>query len=220
MITYQLCRAMLYLRITDRWACCDTGFWPFKILQVGIQIRIERCFMGRGIIVCGLNGSGKSTLGKVLAERLRFHFIDNEDLFFPKDDPDYTYASPRSHEEVEKLLINEVKKHENFVFAAVKGNYGEEILKFYQYAVLIDVPKDIRIQRVRNRSFQKFGDRMLPGGDLYERENAFFDLVSSRTEQDVENWVETLTCPVIWVNGTKPVEENIRYIMEQVKKKE
>ena len=53
--------------------------------------------MGTGIIICGLNGSGKSTLGKALAERLHFYFIDNEDLYFPKTDPIYIYAAPRTH---------------------------------------------------------------------------------------------------------------------------
>lgn len=52
--------------------------------------------MGTGIIICGLNGAGKSTLGKALAEKLNFHFIDNEDLYFPKTDPHYLYASPLS----------------------------------------------------------------------------------------------------------------------------
>lgn len=126
--------------------------------------------MGIGIIICGLNGTGKSTLGKALAESLNFHFIDNEDLYFPKTDPNYIYASPRTREEVEKLLFHEIKAHENFVFTSVKGDYGEAIYPFFQYAVLIDVPKDIRIQRVRNRSFQKFGNRMLTGGDLYEQQ--------------------------------------------------
>ena len=51
--------------------------------------------MGTGIIVCGLNGSGKSTLGKALAEKLDFHFIDNENLYFPKTNPNYVYSSPQ-----------------------------------------------------------------------------------------------------------------------------
>lgn len=123
--------------------------------------------MGTGIIICGLNGTGKSTLGKALAEKLHFYFIDNEDLYFPKTDPVYIYAAPRTREEVEKFLLNEIKAHESFVFASVKGDYGESTDSFFQYAVLIDVPKDIRIERVKNRSFQKFGNRMLPGGDLY-----------------------------------------------------
>ncbi|MBS5725940.1 MAG: AAA family ATPase [Clostridiales bacterium] len=172
--------------------------------------------MGTGIIVCGLNGSGKSTLGKALAEKLNFHFIDNENLFFPKVNLNYIYAASRSREEAEKILINEVKLHENFVFAAVKGDYGEEIFPFYKYAVCIDVPKEIRLQRIRNRSFQKFGNRMLPGGDLYEQEKAFFDMASSRSEQYVEEWIQTLHCPTIRVDGTKPIEENLTLIMEQI----
>lgn len=115
--------------------------------------------MARGIMVCGLNGSGKSTLGKALADRMGYYFIDNETLFFPKTDLNYMFASPRSKKEVERLLLDEVREHENFVFAAVKGNYGEEIMRLYQYIVLIDVPKDIRMRRVRERSFQRFGSR-------------------------------------------------------------
>ena len=174
--------------------------------------------MGIGIIVCGLNGSGKSTLGKALSEKLGFHFIDNENLYFSKTDPNYIYASPRSRDEVERLLMDEVRIHKNFVFAAVKGDYGKDIVPLYNYAILIDVPKEIRIQRVRNRAFQQFGDRMLKGGDLYEQEEAFFDLVNSRPEHYAEEWVQSLNCPVIRIDGTKPIEENVIFIMKQIQR--
>ena len=172
--------------------------------------------MGTGIIICGLNGAGKSTIGKALAKKLDFHFIDNEELYFPKTDPHYTYASPRTHEEVEQLLFSEIKTYENFVFASVKGDYGETIYPFFKYAVLIDVPRDIRMQRVKNRSFQKFGSRMLPGGDLYEQEENFFTYVKSRTENTVEDWVQSLSCPIIRVDGTNPIEENVEFIIERI----
>ncbi len=172
--------------------------------------------MGIGIIVCGLNGSGKSTLGKALAEKLKYHFIDNEDLFFPKTDPDFIFASPRSHEEAVKLLMNEVRTYQNFVFAAVKGNYGDAIRHLYNYTVLIDVPKNTRMERVKKRSLQRFGKRMLPSGDLYEQEERFFNMAALRTEQYVEEWVQTLDCPIIRVDGTKSVEENVQLISQQI----
>lgn len=174
--------------------------------------------MGTGILVCGLNGAGKSTLGKALAKALQFHFIDNEDLYFPKDDSQYLYASPRSHEEVERLLLREIKTHENFVFASVKGDYGESVCPFFRYAVLIEVPKELRMQRVRERSFQKFGERMLPGGDLYEKEEAFFAYVGSRAENTVEEWVKILHCPILRVDGTKPIEENVRLLKMEIQR--
>ncbi len=61
--------------------------------------------MGTDIIVCGLNGFGMSTLGKAPAKKFGFHFIDIEDLHFPKVKPNSIYVFPRTREEVEKLGI-------------------------------------------------------------------------------------------------------------------
>ena len=174
--------------------------------------------MGTGILICGLNGCGKSTLGRALAQELGFHFIDNETLYFSRTDALEPYVNPRSREEVEELLMAEVERHGNFVFASVKGDYGTAILPLYSYAVLMKVPGDIRAQRVRNRSFQKFGSRMQPGGDLHRQEEAFFQLASSRTDAYVEEWVQTLHCPVIRVDGTRPIEETIAYILTHLDK--
>lgn len=156
-------------------------------------------------------------MGKVLARQLGFHFVDSEQLYFPKTDPHYPYASPRTRKEVEQLLFREIKAHKDFVLASVKGDYGETIYPFFQYAVWMDVPSDIRLQRVKERSFQKFGSRMLPGGDLYEQEESFFDFVKSRAENTVEEWLLSLRCPVIRVDGTKPIEENVEFIIERIR---
>ena len=80
--------------------------------------------MEKGIMICGLNGSGKSTLGSALAESLGYFFIDNEDLFFPKTDPNYLFASPRSREEAIRLLAEAVQAHPNFVFPPYAGIMG------------------------------------------------------------------------------------------------
>ena len=176
--------------------------------------------MGTGIIICGLNGAGKSTLGKALAKELGFYFIDNEDLYFPKNDPDYPYASPRSRKEVEALFESVINTHNDFVFASVHGDYGDSICPYFRYAVLISLPRDVRMARIRNRSLQKFGNRMLPGGDLYEQEQKFFDFARSRVENLVEEWAASLSCPVIRVDGTKSVVENIKFIIAQIRSEE
>lgn len=62
------------------------------------------------------------------------------------------------------MLFHAIKVHENFVFAAVKGDYGESIYPFFQYAVLIQL----------------------------------------------------LSCPILRIDGTKPVEENVDFIINQI----
>lgn len=57
---------------------------------------------------------------------------------------------------------------------------------------------------------------MLSGGDLYGQEENFFRFVESRDENIVEEWVKYLKCPVIRIDGTKPIEENVDFIIGQL----
>ena len=173
-----------------------------------------------GILICGLNGTGKSTLGRMLADRMGYEFIDNEDLFFPKVDPLYTFSNPRSEEEVIRLLEEKIRANIRFVFSAVRGNYGGKLIASLDHIVLIEVPKQIRSQRIRDRSYQKFGNRILPGGDLYDKENKWFSLADNRPETYVTDWLETLDCSVIRIDGTLPVEENADYLVSILSKEE
>ena len=53
------------------------------------------------------------------------------------------------------------------------------------------------------------GKRIMPGGDLYEKETAWFALTDSRPEDYTTKWLETVSCPVIRVDGTLPVQQNV-----------
>lgn len=175
--------------------------------------------MATGIMICGLNGAGKSTLGKALADKLNFYYIDNEKIYFPPTASDYLYSAQRTSQEAERLLVSEMKVHESFVYTSVKGDFNESINACFQYAVMVSAPKAIRVQRVKHRSFQKFGNRMLPGGDLYGQEKQFFEFVEGRTEDSVQEWIQSLKCPVLSIDGIRPIEENIKLIIEHFKMK-
>ena len=166
-----------------------------------------------GILICGLNGTGKSTLGRMLADRLGYEFIDNEDLYFPKTDPSYAFSGPRSKEEVIRLLEERIRENKRFILASVRGDYGGRLIASLDHIVLIEVPKQVRSRRVRERSYQRFGDRILPGGDLFEKENKWFSLTDSRPETYVTDWLETVDRPVIRIDGTLPVGENVDYLV-------
>lgn len=116
--------------------------------------------MGNRVIICGGNGAGKSTLGKALAKELDWEFRDIEEYYFPAGDADYNYEKARTREEVSTSLLGDMKKYSDLIVASVKGNYGKEVESMFTCAVLIRVSKEIRLQRVKDRSYQKFGDRM------------------------------------------------------------
>jgi len=172
--------------------------------------------MGSKILVCGGNGAGKSTLGRYLAGQLGYRFADIEDYYFPKPAIDYPYRHARTREEVGALLLSDLRAHGGLVVAAVKGDYGLEAEALFTCAVLLHVPKELRMRRVRERSFDRFGSRMLPGGDLYEKEEGFFRMVESRSAQDVEDWLREARIPTIEVDGTAAVDANAKIIVRQL----
>ena len=171
--------------------------------------------MIRGICICGLNGSGKTTLAASLARSLDYKHMDIEDYYFlPSNIP---YSHPRTKEEVIPLVIEDMLKNPCFVFSYIKGDMTPEINEKFDLVVYLDVPKDIRMKRIRQRAFDKFGERVLVGGDMYEQEEAFFKMVSGRDDTAIKAWLDTLSCKVIILDGTKPIENNIQIILEEIK---
>lgn len=169
--------------------------------------------MPRGIIVFGANGSGKSAIGRELARILNIKYIDIEDYHFMKSEIPYTME--RSREDCLNLMLADIEKYRSFVISAVIEDFGEKITSLYDFAVFMSAPLEIRIERIRQRAYKQFGERVCEGGDMYEQELKFVDFAASRSLSGIEQWAETLLCPVIYVDGTKSISENIELILKQ-----
>jgi len=165
-----------------------------------------------GIIVFGANGSGKTTLGRELAQILGFKHIDIEEYYFEKSEIPYTM--PRSREDYLSLMLADIEKYRSFVLSAVIGDLGDIIPQFYDLAVYMSVPLELRLERVKKRSYDQHGDRVLKGGDMYEQEQKFFDFVASRSLPKIDQWAKTLVCPIIRIDGTTNWCENAASIAE------
>ena len=174
--------------------------------------------MGTGIIVCGLNGSGKTELGKALAKKLHYYFIDHEDLYFPKTKSNYIYDRPRTDREVEGILLSEIAKHENFVLASVRSAFAS-VTPSLKIAIVVSAPVEIRVKRIWTHSYEKFGERMLPGGDLYEQERGFLELAGKRTVEYAEDWLNGFKGEIIRVDSTDGIGRNIKDILKSIKGK-
>ena len=173
--------------------------------------------MGNAILVCGLNGAGKSTLAKALAEKLNIQFIDIEDIYFSKqDNPNYPYENPRPYGEVVSLLTNIVNSEGDFVLASVAGSFGDVFISHLKCVISIEVPKEIRLKRVYDRSYILFGEKSCKGGDFYEQIKAFHNFCASRDENLVNDWLSTICCPIVRVDGTLPICDNVNLISEKL----
>lgn len=84
----------------------------------------------------------------------------------------------------------------------------------YDLAVLLTAPAETRRKRVEQRSCERHVERVRFGGDMCERERKFIDFVAARPLEPIEQWAETLVCPVIRVDGAGCYEKNAAQIAD------
>ena len=70
----------------------------------------------------------------------------------------------------------------SFVMTAVTGDFGEEISSMYRLAVIISAPLELRLERIRQRTYSLYGERVLPGGDMYGQDSRFIHFVFGKSE--------------------------------------
>lgn len=166
--------------------------------------------MPNGIIIMGLNGSGKSTICRELAGLLNYRRMDVEDYYFL--DSDIPYTKSRTQEEVKQLMLDDIKHYHNYILSSVGCNWGSEIVSTYKLAVLLYAPLEVRLERIKQREIARFGNRVLDGGDMYESQRRFHDMVVSRSAEDVRLQACSLTCPVLEIDATQPLKEILNLI--------
>ena len=173
----------------------------------------------QGIVVFGAGGTGKTTLACELARLLKFEHFDTDDYFFEQTEPPFTQA--RSLEKRIEILRPLLKS--NFVISGCLREWGGAFDSMLSMAVFLTAPTDVRIERVEEREFNRNGERIKPGGDLYARHRKFIDYIATydnggmetRSLVSQEAWEKTLACPVIRVDGTIDWRINAVNIMEQ-----
>ena len=200
--------------------------------------------MIRGIAIFGLNGSGKSTLAHALVKQTGYYGIDAEDYYFPEQKKDrlfaledgacvknesieenplfqgFPFSNPRQKSEVQKAIEFDIKSNPQFIITSVSMNWSEEILSHIDVAFWLQVPREECIRRIMQREEKRFGKRVLAGGDMYEQQKEFRNKVAERSFESVGESAKNLSCPIIVLDGTLSIEENMEKILRYIKEEQ
>ncbi len=169
--------------------------------------------MPHGIVLLGANGSGKSTLGRELARVLNFSHFDVEDYwFYPSAVP---YTAIRPQKERNERLLSDMEKHGSFVLSGDVSGWGDEFLRMFDLAVFLTAPKEIRMSRIENREYERWGDRVREGGDMYESEQKFKEFAAARDVAEIERRASAYPCPRIHMDGTEDYHIAAKTIAER-----
>jgi len=164
------------------------------------------------IHILGASGSGTSTLGRALAEQLACNWIDTDNIYWAPTDPPFQIERP--YEERVRLMDEAIQANPNFVLSGWMGRFGNPLISRFQLIVWLHVPTELRIRRLKAREFANFGERILPGRDMYENHQAFLDYAGQyddggmdiRSYARQKEWLEQAACPVLEMDGCRDTE--------------
>lgn len=174
--------------------------------------------MSRGIIILGPSGSGKTTLGKMVAKTLNFPYFDLDDYIWRKD-TDKPFTVMYTREEKINRLMADISQSKFFVMAGSMGSFNTPFVPLFDLAVHITASVEVRLARINKREYERFGKRILEGGDLYENHQRFLDLAArydsdgSPSMKTHEKWVNSLPCKVIRINGEDSLSNSMELII-------
>ena len=174
---------------------------------------IDQCYDPKIIHILGASGSGTTTLGKEISEKYGYKHLDTDDYFWLPTNPKYT--TKREISERQRLLSEAITTAERCVISGSLCGWGDIFIPKFQLVIYVETPSEIRIERLKQREYNQFGDRILPGGDMHENHIEFLEWAAKYDTAGIEQrsltvhtkWLEKINCPIITVDGTKPVNE-------------
>jgi adenylate kinase family enzyme len=168
----------------------------------------------RRIHVVGASGSGATTLGRALAHALALPHHDTDDYFWLPTTP--PYREQREAADRLRLMREMFVPRADWVLSGGLTGWGEELVPCFDLVVFVRTPREIRMQRLRAREATHFGaDVIAPGGWRHEETESFIEWAShyedntreGRNLAKHEAWLATLSCPVLRLDGARPVSD-------------
>lgn len=174
-----------------------------------------------GMIILGPGGSGKTTLGKYVADKMGISFLDIDEYIW-RNDTQIPFTVMYSKEEKIKNLMEAMQKTDEFVMAGSMNSFHEYFDHLFLLAVYLTANAELRVSRVHERERKKFGERILPGGDMYDTHQQFLDDVANydfeaascnRSQHTL--WLNQMICPILRLDGGDSIEKNAKIIINR-----
>lgn len=116
----------------------------------------------------GASGVGTSTLGVALSKRLPHTHLDTDNYYWLDK-----FTKKREIPERRKLLEKDLTINEKWILSGAVCGWGDNLKSYFDLVVFLWIPQEIRLERLRHREFQRYGNEVLAGGSKYEQSKAF-----------------------------------------------
>ena len=179
--------------------------------------------MKQRIHIFGASGSGTTTIAQAVCEKLAYTHFDSDNYFWLHTEDPFTIE--RDKHECFALMNYDLSNHEKWILSGSLVGWGDEFIPFFDLVVFVYVPKDIRMERITKREYERYGNEMRPGGRKYNASTAFLEWAASydagthngRSLPKHEKWLREISCTTLRVVNIS-LEDSIDSVCHAIQK--
>jgi adenylate kinase family enzyme len=173
------------------------------------------------IYITGASCSGVTTLGRLVASALNIRHVDCDDFYWYPTNPPFSTKRPP---EDRVRLIREALGDEGWVLSGSFDGWGDSLIEGIDLIVFIYTPTPIRMERLLTRERERYGNRILPSGDMYEIHTAFAAWAAQYDKPDFpgrnlarhQAWLKEQTAVVLRLDGTQEPHVLISRVLSEL----
>jgi len=172
----------------------------------------------------GASGSGVTTTGTALATATGFPYFDADAYFWLPSEPPFRHRRPA--DERNRLILDELSRHPDWIFGGSATSWGYFWQDAFDLAVFLWIPPDLRLERLRRRELERYGDVIHRDPDRKAQYDEFLawaaryddPAFTRRSRATHEGWMTTLTCPVLRLEGDLCVATRVDRIRRETER--
>ncbi|MGN0746451.1 MAG: MazG nucleotide pyrophosphohydrolase domain-containing protein [Aristaeellaceae bacterium] len=176
--------------------------------------------------IFGASGSGTTTLGRMLADEKGWTHLDTDDYYWLPTDPPFQQKRPAQDRVA--LMRQDMVAAENVVISGSLVDWGDGLIPFFTLCVRTVVEPSVRMERLYQRELARYGERILPGGDMHEANQAFLQWargyedgpLTTRSRALHDQWQQMLRCPCVTVDTNGSLEDALAVIRRAIENME
>ena len=168
------------------------------------------------MLIIGASGSGVTTLGEALAKQLAIPYFDADYYYWEKTDPPFQVR--REPGKRDQQLAADLHKEAQWIVGGSLDSWGHFLKEQYNLVVYLWLPKDIRAIRLVNREKERYGEVISQSSQEFIDWALSYDDSNQpgRNKKRHEQWLQTLTCPVLRMEGDVEVEQKVAMVKQRI----
>ncbi|MCL2373352.1 MAG: AAA family ATPase [Defluviitaleaceae bacterium] len=178
--------------------------------------------MKNRIHIFGASGSGTSTIAEEICQRIGYKHFDTDSYYWQPTSPPFTKKRPI--EERLALMNTDLAAQEKWVLSGSLDGWGNPLIPLFELAVFVYVPNEIRIERLKARETQRYGEAILPGGSMHASSREFINWAAGYESGELtgrslprhQAWMAQLKCELLRIENIS-LEDSVNAIITSLK---